>query len=104
MAILRPLQEEGRSQKLWACHLGPELGGQGYGIVANSWESWSVDVGYYGWIDNSSTPACRAMVADAEGMASALVSGLNQMGGVARKSGILPGEVRRIMNSYGFRN
>lgn len=33
MAILRPLQEEVRAQKLWACHLGPELGGQGYGQV-----------------------------------------------------------------------
>jgi acyl-CoA dehydrogenase len=32
-AILRPLQEEVRKQELWACHLGPELGGQGYGQV-----------------------------------------------------------------------
>jgi acyl-CoA dehydrogenase len=32
-AILRPLQEEVRRQGLWACHLGPELGGQGYGQV-----------------------------------------------------------------------
>jgi len=32
-AILRPLQDEVRKQGLWACHLGPELGGQGYGQV-----------------------------------------------------------------------
>lgn len=30
-AILRPLQQQVREQGLWACHLGPELGGQGYG-------------------------------------------------------------------------
>jgi acyl-CoA dehydrogenase len=29
--ILKPLQDEVRAQGLWACHLGPELGGQGYG-------------------------------------------------------------------------
>lgn len=33
-AILKPLQEEVRRQKLWACHLGAELGGEGYGQVA----------------------------------------------------------------------
>ena len=32
-AILKPLQQKVREQKLWACHLGPELGGQGYGQV-----------------------------------------------------------------------
>ena len=32
-AILRPLQDQVRAQGLWACHLGPELGGQGYGQV-----------------------------------------------------------------------
>ena len=31
--IVRPLQNEVREQELWACHLGPELGGQGYGQV-----------------------------------------------------------------------
>lgn len=30
-AILKPLQERVKEQGLWACHLGPELGGQGYG-------------------------------------------------------------------------
>jgi acyl-CoA dehydrogenase len=30
-AIIRPLQERVREQGLWACHLEPELGGQGYG-------------------------------------------------------------------------
>ncbi len=30
---VRPLQEEVKRQGLWACHLGPELGGQGYGQV-----------------------------------------------------------------------
>jgi acyl-CoA dehydrogenase len=30
-AILRPLQEKVREQGLWACHLDPELGGQGFG-------------------------------------------------------------------------
>lgn len=29
--VLRPLQDQVRAQGLWACHLGPELGGQGYG-------------------------------------------------------------------------
>lgn len=33
MAIVRPLQEQVREQGLWACHLGPELGGPGYGQV-----------------------------------------------------------------------
>ena len=30
-SIVRPLQKEVQAQSLWACHLGPELGGQGYG-------------------------------------------------------------------------
>jgi acyl-CoA dehydrogenase len=29
--FIRPLQEKVKAQGLWACHLGPELGGQGYG-------------------------------------------------------------------------
>jgi len=33
MAIVRPLQQQVRDKALWACHLGPELGGQGYGQV-----------------------------------------------------------------------
>jgi acyl-CoA dehydrogenase len=31
MAVVRPLQQQVRDQGLWAAHLGPELGGQGYG-------------------------------------------------------------------------
>ncbi|MEX5637745.1 acyl-CoA dehydrogenase family protein [Parafrankia sp. FMc2] len=30
-AILDPLRDKVKAQGLWACHLGPELGGQGYG-------------------------------------------------------------------------
>src|SRR5690348_8679597 len=30
-ALVRPLQAEVKKRKLWACHLGGELGGQGYG-------------------------------------------------------------------------
>ena len=30
-AILKPLQEQVKARGLWACHLGPELGGPGYG-------------------------------------------------------------------------
>ncbi|MFD7843484.1 acyl-CoA dehydrogenase family protein [Nocardia sp. NPDC059764] len=30
-ALMKPLQEKVREQQLWACHLGPELGGPGYG-------------------------------------------------------------------------
>ena len=30
-AVLAPLQEQVKAQDLWACHLGPELGGPGYG-------------------------------------------------------------------------
>ena len=30
-AIIKPLQEKVREKGLWACHLGPELGGKGYG-------------------------------------------------------------------------
>jgi len=33
MAIVRPLQQTVRDKGLWACHLGPELGGKGYGQV-----------------------------------------------------------------------
>src|SRR6202007_2610995 len=33
LAITRPLQTAVREHDLWACHLGPELGGQGYGQV-----------------------------------------------------------------------
>ena len=29
--VVRPLQEQVKGQDLWACHLGPELGGKGYG-------------------------------------------------------------------------
>lgn len=32
-AIVKPLQEEVKRKGLWACHLGPELGGPGYGQV-----------------------------------------------------------------------
>jgi acyl-CoA dehydrogenase len=31
--LVRPLQDEVRRRGLWACHLGPELGGQGFGQV-----------------------------------------------------------------------
>jgi acyl-CoA dehydrogenase len=31
--FIRPLQAKVKAQGLWACHLGPELGGQGYGQV-----------------------------------------------------------------------
>lgn len=33
VALVRPLQAEVKQRGLWACHLGPELGGQGYGQV-----------------------------------------------------------------------
>jgi acyl-CoA dehydrogenase len=33
MSAIRPLQDEVKRQKLWATHLPPELGGQGYGQV-----------------------------------------------------------------------
>jgi acyl-CoA dehydrogenase len=29
--VIRPLQEEVKKRDLWACHLGPDLGGKGYG-------------------------------------------------------------------------
>ncbi len=32
-AVVDPLKQQVRAQKLWACHLGPELGGEGYGQV-----------------------------------------------------------------------
>jgi acyl-CoA dehydrogenase len=31
--LIKPLQQEVRNHGLWACHLGPELGGAGYGQV-----------------------------------------------------------------------
>ena len=31
--LVKPLQEQVRAQGLWAAHLDPELGGQGYGQV-----------------------------------------------------------------------
>src|SRR5689334_5695344 len=31
--LVRPLQQKVRERGLWACHLGPELGGPGYGQV-----------------------------------------------------------------------
>ncbi len=31
MKLIRPLQEQVKTRGLWACHLGPELGGPGYG-------------------------------------------------------------------------
>ncbi|HEX7750899.1 MAG TPA: acyl-CoA dehydrogenase family protein [Novosphingobium sp.] len=33
LAHLKPLQEQVKAQGLWACHLGPHLGGPGYGQV-----------------------------------------------------------------------
>jgi acyl-CoA dehydrogenase len=30
-SVIDPLKDEVRSRGLWACHLGPELGGKGYG-------------------------------------------------------------------------
>jgi acyl-CoA dehydrogenase len=33
LKLLRPLQDEVKSRRLWATHLPPELGGQGYGQV-----------------------------------------------------------------------
>jgi len=32
-AIIKPLQDEVKRRGLWACHLGPDLGGPGYGQV-----------------------------------------------------------------------
>ena len=32
-ALVRPLQRQVQDRGLWACHLGPELGGSGYGQV-----------------------------------------------------------------------
>lgn len=32
-ALIRPLQDQVKERKLWACHLGPDLGGPGYGQV-----------------------------------------------------------------------
>ena len=32
-ALIPPLQEQVRERGLWACHLGPNLGGPGYGQV-----------------------------------------------------------------------
>jgi len=32
-ALIRPLQEQVKRRGLWACHLGPDLGGPGYGQV-----------------------------------------------------------------------
>lgn len=32
-ALIKPLQAEVQDRKLWACHLGPDLGGPGYGQV-----------------------------------------------------------------------
>ncbi len=32
-ALIAPLQQQVRDQGLWACHLGPELGGNGFGQV-----------------------------------------------------------------------
>ena len=31
--LVRPLQDQVRAKGLWACHLGPDLGGQGFGQV-----------------------------------------------------------------------
>ena len=31
--LIKPLQERIKERKLWACHLGPDLGGPGYGQV-----------------------------------------------------------------------
>ena len=31
LAVVRPLQQQVKDRGLWAAHLGPELGGQGYG-------------------------------------------------------------------------
>ena len=31
LEILRPLKEQVKERGMWACHLGPELGGHGYG-------------------------------------------------------------------------
>ena len=33
LAVVRPLQQKVREQRLWAAHLKPEMGGQGYGQV-----------------------------------------------------------------------
>ena len=33
LAAVKPLQDEVKRQGLWACHLKPELGGQGYGQI-----------------------------------------------------------------------
>lgn len=32
-ALVKPLQQRVKARRLWACHLGPELGGPGYGQV-----------------------------------------------------------------------
>lgn len=35
--LVRPLQNEVRKRRLWACHLGRELGGQGWATDKSNW-------------------------------------------------------------------
>ncbi len=49
-AIIEPLKEQVRERGLWACHLGPELGGQGYGQLKLS--LMNEILGRSGWAPN----------------------------------------------------
>ena len=48
--IIEPLKERVRERGLWACHLGPELGGQGYGQLKLS--LMNEILGRSGWAPN----------------------------------------------------
>ena len=48
--IIEPLKEQVRERGLWACHLGPELGGQGYGQLKLS--LMNEILGRSGWAPN----------------------------------------------------
>jgi acyl-CoA dehydrogenase len=54
-AILAPLRERVKEQGLWACHLGPELGGQGYGQLKLA--LMNEILGRSGWAPPPRTPA-----------------------------------------------
>lgn len=50
--LVRPSQQKVKTRKLWACHLGPELGGQGYGqnpVQQIGMDKNQPSVGVYRW-------------------------------------------------------
>ena len=61
---------------------------------------WSGTFSWVGLMDNYSSPACQAILADCDRLSFEVLYGLDDLATFARQNGILPGEARAKLNEY----